>query len=132
MPSSAGDLASDLVTTALPTLTTRLRKYDDQNYELQLRYEALEHEIARVKRSIAYKQAQQVRFVEDLNYERGHAKSSFKRQRTEDEAASRPRIEDFVDQLSAMCDSDSESATIGMKRKERFFSNEEKESAENF
>ncbi|KAJ6615412.1 hypothetical protein B0H10DRAFT_2220434 [Mycena sp. CBHHK59/15] len=78
------ELASVLVN-EIPVLANRLRKYDEQNFQLQLRFENLEEEIARVRRSIAYKQAQQVRIVEQLAYQDVSAGSSKtnKRQRTE-------------------------------------------------
>jgi hypothetical protein len=78
----ASELASDLVVNQLPALATRLRNYDEQNFQLQLRHDNLEEEIARVRRSIAHKQSQQVRFVEQLSY-KDLAKGSLKRQRTE-------------------------------------------------
>ncbi|KAJ7662934.1 hypothetical protein B0H17DRAFT_1211841 [Mycena rosella] len=124
----ASEIAADLIK-QIPALTTSMRKYDEQNFQLQLRYDNLEEEIVRVRRSIAHKQSQQVRFVEQLAY-KDMAKGNLKRQRTEDEPEtrmSRPRLEGPNGRLSQRYDfkpSESE-MSIDTKRKGRVFSDEE-------
>ncbi|KAJ7352700.1 hypothetical protein DFH08DRAFT_957481 [Mycena albidolilacea] len=43
----ASELAADLALTALPALVSCLRKYDEEIFALQVRYDCLEEEVAR-------------------------------------------------------------------------------------
>jgi hypothetical protein len=56
----ASELAADLALTALPALVSCLRKYEEDIFALQVRYDCLEEEAARVRRGIADKETQQV------------------------------------------------------------------------
>lgn len=124
---SPSDTAADLVK-QLPTLATSLRKYDEQNFQLQLRYDNLEDEIARVRRSIKHKQAQQVRFVEHLTY-KDLEKGSLKRQRDQDEPetrSSRPRLADRISQpQNHDFKASASEVSIRTKRRGRVFSSGE-------
>ncbi|KAJ7145760.1 hypothetical protein C8R44DRAFT_863617 [Mycena epipterygia] len=130
--SPASELASDLIRHELPALTTRLHKYEEQTYDLECRHDNLVDEIARVRRSIAWKKTQQVRFADELAYiDKDLAKCDLKRQRSQDEPERRvlrPRVEGpndrGVSQNFDLKSSDSE-LSMGTKRKGRVFSDEE-------
>ncbi|KAJ7260860.1 hypothetical protein B0H12DRAFT_1231623 [Mycena haematopus] len=138
MAPAASDIAADLVATHLPALATRLRKYDEEIFEFQLRHDDLEEEITRMRRSVAHKQAQQVRFLEQLSYKEV-SKASLKRQRTEDDPnleearMMRPRLEPSERDAENYNDNQSDSEMVvavqrrskNMERRGRFFSNEE-------
>ncbi|KAJ7873112.1 hypothetical protein B0H14DRAFT_3561197 [Mycena olivaceomarginata] len=122
----ASELAADLALTALPALVSCLRKYDEDIFALQVRYDCLEEEAARMHRGIADKETQQTTM-----YIWSAAVGWGALARGADVAVAVVG-EYLTRKVSAAMAKEKGRSNLNSKRRGRFFSNEEMRFAANF